>query len=283
MTVRIRKIAVDGIGPLRGFSLEPADLTVVEGDNEAGKSSIVVALHRHLSGTFRRANLASFEGVRRNVPGYDGEVSIELEPNPPAPAPGVGPAAFLEKLCSDPLLWNLLVIPEGRASDTSVGSGNDWLAESLQHLSGFDPDPLYGSIRNTAGLTPTGQDRKDWAERTAEIEKRIGDIESFLASLEELRGQEESLRTERSELAGLDRQAAEEREAVDFDRYDRARRALESLTEAEAELPGYQRFTPADLQTWRRLEGEQARAEVAAGEARRELDILLSEHADAGK
>ena len=60
MTVRLRKISIHGIGPLREFDLELSDLTVIEGDNEAGKSSIVVALHRALRDTFARSNAPSF-------------------------------------------------------------------------------------------------------------------------------------------------------------------------------------------------------------------------------
>ena len=73
MSIRIRRLTVDGIGPLRDLCIEPGNVTVVEGSNEAGKSSIVVALHRYLCASFPRANLASFEGTRRGVPGYDGD------------------------------------------------------------------------------------------------------------------------------------------------------------------------------------------------------------------
>lgn len=282
MSVRIKKLTVDGIGALHGFALEPGSLTVVEGDNESGKSSIVVALHRALRASFARTNAASLEGVRRNVPGYEGDVELELvRSDPSAPGQGEPVSAPPKKLGENPLLWNLLVIPEGRAAEHVVGASGDWLQESLDHLTGFDPDPLCRSIRSRAGLTPTDRDTRDWGDRTAQIDDEIQKIESFLNSLAGLPEHEAHLRAARSELSKLKKEARAERQAVDFDRYEGARNALSTFQAALAELPNYERYTDDDLKQWRQLESDRDQAKATLGEGQDGVEARENELSEA--
>lgn len=282
MSVRIKKLTVDGIGALHGFVLEPGSLTVVEGDNEAGKSSIVVALHRALRASFARTNAASLEGVRRNVPGYEGDVELELvRSDPSAPGQGEPVSAPPKKLGENPLLWNLLVIPEGRAAERVVGASRDWFQEAFDHLTGFDPDPLCRSIRSRGGLTPTDRDTRDWDERGTQIDDEIGKIESFLNSLASLPEQEAQLRAARSQLADLQQEARAERRAVDFARYQGARKALNTLETAEAALPNYERYTDEDLRAWRQVQSDRGQAKATLGQAQEGLEARESELSEA--
>jgi len=296
VSVRIQRITVDGIGALHGFTLEPGDLTVIEGDNEAGKSSIVVALHRGLRESFARINATSLGGVRRNVPGYDGDVQLDLvRSDPSAPGQGEPVSAPPDRLRENPLLWNLLVIPEGRAAERVVGASGDWLQDSFDHLTGFDPDPLCRSIRSRAGLTPTDRDTRDWGERAAQIDDEIQKIESFLSSLAGLPEQEANLRAARSDLTKRQEEARAERQAVDFGRYQVARNALSTFQAALAELPNYERYTDDDLNQWRRLESDCDQAKATLGQAQEgvearekellealdDIDQLEREHAEA--
>ncbi|MCP3905242.1 MAG: hypothetical protein GY715_16575 [Planctomycetes bacterium] len=292
MTIRLHTLEIDRVGPLRGFRLEPTDVTVVEGDNEAGKSSIVVGLHRALRETFARSNAPSFEGTRQRTPGFDGEVSIEITHVDGDGAPLAGPPALL---CDVPLLWSLLVIPEGWAGSRTVGSSSDWLQEAIQHLTGFDPEPLERSIRGQAGLTRTGRDAKEWSERGLSIDGQIRAIESFLESLEHLGAQEAELRAARGRLQDLDAAATEERAAAEFDRFERLRKQLDVVDTTERTLPNFARYTRDDLARWRRLDGERREAQAGATEAqsavetrerevteaRTDVERLREEHRDA--
>jgi len=109
------------------------------------------------------------------------------------------------------------------------------------------------------------------------IETSIDGIEHFLASLEALGDQEKKLRAVREDLTKIEREARDERQAIDFDRYDRARRALSALNSAEAELPGFDRFTDDDLVAWRSLDTERARQEHTLREARATADTRQGE------
>ncbi len=263
MTIRIGRIAVERFGALREFTLEPGDVTIVDGDNESGKSSLVDALHAGLRRTFRRGNAPSLEHLRRDVPGYEGEPEVEL-------VDGAGNDAGFppDLLRENPILWNLLLIPEGGASSREIGSAKrDWLDEAKRHLTGFDPEPIRRLLRGRAGLTPSLRDAKEWRERDEALTRIVEDGTAFLESLDDLAAHEAGLRRTRRQLAAVDAEAAQERQAVAFDRHRRAARALAALRESLRELDRLARFTERELREWRlldrRREGDAARLEAA--------------------
>ena len=45
MSIRLERLTIRNIGPLQELRLEPSDLTVVHGPNEAGKTSCIDAHH----------------------------------------------------------------------------------------------------------------------------------------------------------------------------------------------------------------------------------------------
>jgi len=264
VSVHIARIRIDGFGPLRGFEISFDRLTVVVGSNESGKSSIVDALHAWLRGSFRRANAVSWDGVRRNLPGYDGSVEVEL-------ASGAGAVPAI--LCDEPLLWNLLVIPEGRAGLRRVGSGQeDWLVEARPHLTGFDAETIRSRVRERAGLTPKDRDTKEWAEQKGQLADRRQAIESFLDGLASLGPREAELRARRAVLARLETAAARERAATDFDMWGRAAAALSAAGAARAELLGLERYEDNDLRRWRGLDVDLAHQAARQLDARRARD-----------
>ncbi|MHC5112924.1 MAG: ATP-binding protein [Planctomycetota bacterium] len=277
MSVRLRKIEIDRVGPLRGFSLVPGDITVIEGSNEAGKSSIVVGLHRGLRDTFPRVNMPSFGGTRSKTPGYDGTASAEIVHAGADGAPVAGPPPLL---CDNPVLWSLLVIPEGNASHTAVGS-TDWFADALPHLTGFDAEPLQRTIRERAGLTRTERDAKEWKEDTERITRDIDRIEAFLAMLETLGAQEEELRAGQRRVEELERAAARERAAVAFDGYERLRARLDLIDDVDRTLPNFARYSPDAVRAWRGLEKDRNGAVAAAAEARAAMETRTAEVSEA--
>ncbi len=247
MSLHLARMRIDGFGPLRGFEISFDRLTVIVGSNESGKSSIVDALHAWLRQGFRRTNALSWDGVRRNVPGYDGTVEVELTAGSAAGPPVI--------LCEQPLLWNLLVVPEGRAGLRRVGSGQeDWLVEARPHLTGFDAETLRSRVRERAGLTPKDRDTKEWADESGRLAGRREGLESFLAGLASLGEHEAELRARRADLARGEATAARQRAAADFETWRRAASALAALAVARTELANLERYGEDDLRRWRGLE-----------------------------
>ncbi len=264
MGLRLRRIHIDRFGPLRDYTLEPDALTVVEADNEGGKSSIVDALDAWLR-ELHKARVAVWGG-RVGRPGFDeGTVEVELEGGD---LPGV--------LLDNPILLNLLVIPEGRASSRQVGTAKrDWLEEAKQHLAGFDPDPYRRRLRERGGLTPTGKDSRDWTQRGEQLESLGDRITRFLEAVDVLAAREAELREVRGRREAVERELDLERRAVDFDRYRRASAALQTLEQAREALSELERFRAVDLEAWRGLDRERAEAsgaEQAAATALAEVE-----------
>ena len=79
MSVRIERLAIRDFGPLRELLLEPADVTVVFGPNEAGKTSCIDALVRALRDRVRSGNKKLIEGFREG-PGFTGDIELKLSP-----------------------------------------------------------------------------------------------------------------------------------------------------------------------------------------------------------
>ena len=261
MSLRIARMRIDRFGPLVGLDLTLGSLTVVVGDNESGKSSIVDALHAWLRRSFRRTNAVSWDGVRRSVPGYDGQVEIEL-----ASESG---GALPTRLCDEPVLWNLLVIPEGRAGMRRIGmTQRDWLVEAKPHLTGFDAEAIRGRLRERAGLTPTDRDSREWAEEEERLARRQSAIEAFLDGLGSLGPREAELRARSEELRRLEDEAAREREAVDRLPWRRAAAAQETVDRSTDELAELGPGSEDDLRAWRGLELELGRQAARQRDAR---------------
>jgi len=270
VSLRLRRIAIDRFGPLRDFVLEPDALTVIEAGNEGGKSSIVDALDAWLR-QFRRANTTVWGG-RVGRPGFDeGSVEVDL-------AGGEMP----DVLRDNPILLNLLVIPEGRASVRESGSSrHDWLEEAKQHLSGFDPDPLRKRLRARAGLTPTERDTRDWTRRSEELAATARGAGELLASVDALAEREAELRAVVARRTAVESEIELERRAVDHRSYRRANDALETLERARESLRGLERFREEDLESWRGLDRERERALGEENAARAALEALGSDRDEA--
>jgi hypothetical protein len=261
VSLRLTRMRVDRFGPLRGLDLVLGPLTVIVGRNEVGKSSIVDALHAWLRRSFRRANAVSWDGVRRNLPGYDGTVEVELTSALGATAPPV--------LCEEPVLWNLLVIPEGRAGSRSAGiAQRDWLVEAKPHLTGFDAQAIRTALRERAGLTPTDRDAREWTDEGERLVRTQAAIEAFLSDVSSLGGREADLRARSVELKRLEEAAARERMAADFEPWRRAARAQDELVRVRAELAGLELGSELDVRAWHGLEVELARQAARRQSAR---------------
>jgi len=261
VSLRITRLRIDRFGPLRDLDFALGPLTIVVGDNEAGKSSIVDALHAWLRKRFRHANAVSWDGVRRNLPGYEGAVEIDLASENGSTPPG--------KLCDEPVLWNLLVIPEGRAGTRRVGMAQrDWLVEAKPHLTGFDAQTIRERLRERAGLTPTDRDSREWSDEDQRLARRRRAVESFLGDLVSLGAREAELRTRSSELSRLEEEAARERSAADFEPWRRLAAALDATRETTAELAELERYDERDLRAWRGFEAELARQAARQRDAR---------------
>ena len=79
MSVRIQRLSIRNFGPLRNLVLLPGPVTVVYGQNEAGKTSCIDALVRALRDRVRPGRERLIEQTREG-PGFEGEIDLLLDP-----------------------------------------------------------------------------------------------------------------------------------------------------------------------------------------------------------
>ena len=239
MSIRIRRLHVRDVGPLRDFTLEPGDLTVVHGGNEAGKTSCIDALLRGLRERVRPGNRRMLD-QSRDGPGFAGAVELRLDP------PDGGP--LVELLREHPSLARLFVVRDG---DATLDSGRTWLDSIRGRLVGVDLARISDRVRMRAGLTPGGSPK---AASVAERERSAGllsRIEAFVADLPAIDGLlDERARVER-ERASLRDRIDRLREAERWERHRlvvETRSAARAAAERAAALGG---FRTEDLAAWR--------------------------------
>jgi hypothetical protein len=240
VSVRIARLEVRNFGPLRVLTLEPADVTVVYGANETGKTSCIDALARALRDKLRTGNRKLIEHVRDGAGYRSGEVDLVLSP------PDGGSLAQL--LREHPSLARLFIV---RDSDSSLEGGRGWLAAIRDRLIGVDLKKVADHVRAAASLTATGAVREARAEDRRRISERLARLDAFVADLPAIGTlAEEISRGERNRLA-LRARAERLRAAERYHRYALASDAARRARAGRAELAALERYTAADLQAWR--------------------------------
>src|SRR5690606_29319490 len=141
VSIRIERLAIRDFGPLRDLLLEPADVTVVYGPNEAGKTSCIDALVRALRDRVRSGGSKLLEGFREG-PGFTGEIQLKLVPEEGGP--------LIELLREHPSLARLFIV---RDADASLETGRNWLNAIRGRLVGIDLTKVAERVRSTAALS----------------------------------------------------------------------------------------------------------------------------------
>jgi hypothetical protein len=160
VSIRVERLSIRDFGPLRHLVLEPADLTVVHGDNEAGKTSCIDALVRALRERVRAGNRKLVEHHREG-PGFDGEIELVLRPGDGGP--------LLALLREHPSLTRLFVVRDG---DAALEAGRTWLNSIRGRLIGIDLSRVAEKVRATALLTQNGALREARADERRRLCER---------------------------------------------------------------------------------------------------------------
>jgi len=239
VSVRIERLAIRDFGPLRDLLLEPDDVTVVFGPNEAGKTSCIDALVRALRERVRSGNRKLIEGFREG-PGFTGDIDLKLSPE--------NGGTLVELLRDHPSLARLFIVRDG---DASLESGRNWLDAIRGRLIGIDLGRVAERVRIAASLVTTGALREAKQDERQRLSERLARVEAFLEDLPAIALLAEDL--ERTEaLRQQTRTRCERlRLAERHDRYRVAREALRSWRAAGQELEQLASYGDEDMGQWR--------------------------------
>lgn len=239
MSVRIERLAIRDFGPLRDLLLEPDDVTVVFGPNEAGKTSCIDALVRALRERVRSGNKKLIEGFREG-PGFTGDIDLKLSPDSGGP--------LVELLRDHPSLARLFIVRDG---DASLESGRNWLDAIRGRLIGIDLGRVAERVRIAASLVTTGALREAKQDERQRLVERLARVEAFLEDLPAIALLREDL--ERTEALRQQTRARCEklRLAERHERYRIAREASRSWRAAGQELDQLASYGDEDLSQWR--------------------------------
>ena len=272
MSVRIQRLSIRNFGPLRNLVLLPGPVTVVYGQNEAGKTSCIDALVRALRERVRPGRERLIEQTREG-PGFDGEIDLLLDPE--------DGGTVLELLREHPSLARLFIV---RDADPSLQAGRSWLNSIRDRLVGIDLARIADLVRNRAGLTENGMLRDARADERQRLRERVARIDAFLDDLPGIgRLQEEIHQVDLQRTANRNH-GERLRAAERFERFRTAERAVGSVRENERRLRDLDRYGEQDLREWREaislLREAAAIAKTAENESSRlrdELEIAAEE------
>lgn len=265
MSVRLARLSIRDFGPLRELVLVPDDITVVYGQNEAGKTSCIDALVRALRERVQAGSRKLID-VTREGPGFDGDIELTLNPE--------DGGAVLELLREHPSLARLFIV---RDADPSLERGRSWLNAIRGRLIGIDLAAVTERVRARAGLTHGGtlresrdDERQRLAERLARIEGFIEGLPAFGKLLEETHQVERGRRRARDRVEKL-------RAAERYERFRTADRAAGAVRESERRMRELERFTDEDLAAWREAISDLREAAAVAKSAENESARLRDE------
>jgi len=239
VSVRIERLAIRDFGPLRDLLLEPADVTVIYGPNEAGKTSCIDALVRALRERVRSGNSKLLEGFREG-PGFTGEIQLELVPREGGP--------LIDLLREHPSLARLFIV---RDADASLEGGRNWLNAIRGRLIGIDLAKVGERTRAAAALGSSGDLRDAKQDERQRLAERLARVEAFLSDLPAVALVAEDIeRTERQRHKTRER-CEKLRVAERHERYRIAREALLRWRAATAEMGDLERYAEDDVGQWR--------------------------------
>lgn len=280
--MRITDINIHKFGAVEGFTLEAAPITVIWGNNESGKTTILDAMLEALFSVSGRQMQDHFQGIDR----YDKET--ELEGNLCIERRGVVltyPSATgdtLDRLAGFPPVYirNLLVV---RESDLQFyDKYASWWSEIKDHLSGFEGglDAVAEAIRGEVGLGEDG----DWVNlKGRRIRDEVLGLRETERKLDGVQSDVEELTRLRSKLRHLTLQREVTERHLSLLKRARYKEQLETaavlkrkLTEEAILVAELSRYSDTAHATWRKLETNLSAAEegLSGLESRKNNSII---------
>lgn len=265
MSVRIERLSIRDYGPLRDLVLVPGDVTVVFGQNEAGKTSCIDALTRALRERVRPGHRKLLEATREG-PGFEGEIDLVLSPEDGGPV--------VELLREHPSLARLFIV---RDADASLEGGRSWLNAIRGRLIGIDLARVSDHVRTGAALGAGDAPREARQDERQRLCERLSRLEGFVADLPAIsRLLEEAHEVERERSDKRDR-IAKLRSAERFERFRLAQRAADTVESSRKLLGELERYGSEDLTSWREAVVAVREAAVVAKSAEHETHRLRDE------
>lgn len=268
MSVRIDRLSIRNHGPLRDLVLTPGDVTVVYGQNEAGKTSCIDALTRALRERVRPGNRKMLDNLREG-PGFQGQIDLALSPE--------DGGAVVELLREHPSLTRLFIV---RDADASLEDGRGWLNAIRGRLIGIDLNRVAERVRSAASIesgssgdtlrTAREDERQRLAERLSRLEGFLADLPAISRLLEEGHQVEQKRADARERIDKL-------RAADRFERYRLAQRAADTVESSRQHLRELERYGDDDLTAWRDAVVAVREAAVVAKSAEHETHRLRDE------
>lgn len=266
MSVRIERLSIRDFGPLRDLVLVPEDITVVYGQNEAGKTSCIDAIVHALRDRVRSGSRKLLDQTR-DGPGFEGEIELILTPE--------DGGAVVELLRDHPSLARLFIV---RDADPSLEGGRSWLNAIRGRLIGIDLVKVGDILRRQAGLTPSGSPREAREDERQRLTERLARIEGFLFDLPAIGRLLEDIHQLSAQRTLARTRVEKLRAAERFERYRTADRAAGTVREAGRRLLELERYGDADLREWHEaisaLREAAAIAKTAENESARLQDDL---------
>ncbi|MDG2303637.1 MAG: AAA family ATPase [Candidatus Binatia bacterium] len=265
MSVRIERLSIRDFGPLRDLVLVPGEVTVVHGQNEAGKTSCIDALTHALRERVRPGNRKMLENLR-DGPGFQGEIDLLLAPEDGGPV--------VDLLSDHPSLTRLFIV---RDADASLEGGRGWLNAIRGRLIGIDLARVSERVRSAASLGPNGTPREARQDERQRLAERLSRLEGFLADLPAIsRLLEESHQLTRGRGAARNR-VEKLRAAERFERFRLAQRAVDTVENSRKGLQELERYGEDDLTAWREAVVAVREAAVVAKSGEHEAHRLRDE------
>lgn len=256
--MRLLRARIADFGPLRGVDLSlDADLNVVYGRNEAGKTTLLDFLLSHLFRWERRTgtrpetvlgDLARFGDASES-----GRVELRLD-GEVREYPG-GPSLLHHLGLEHAGLAGLFCVRSGELELPERESGGFW-RELKKVLAGLPEgvETLRKSAHDAAGLTPTGRlsDAGEPGRKT-----RYADLKERVETLSRLAGRLDDVTELAARIAGLE----DRLERLDAAREARIAGLHAALEEARAQMEATPPVARERVERWARLEEEESRLE----------------------
>lgn len=271
MSVRIERLSIRDYGPLRDLVLVPSDVTVVFGQNEAGKTSCIDALTRALRERVRPGHRKLLDATREG-PGFEGEIDLLLAPEDGGPV--------VELLREHPSLARLFIV---RDADASLEGGRGWLNAIRGRLIGIDLAKVASHVRTAAALGDQNKPRDARQDERQRLSERLSRLEGFLADLPAIsRLLDETHELEQERATARDR-IEKLRAAERFERFRLAQRAADTVESSRKLLGELERYGSEDLAAWRDAVVAVREAAVVAKAAEHETQRLRDDQTLAGE
>lgn len=245
--MKIRSITLKEYGPIRDFSLTPANFELIFGFNESGKTAIVEALINIL---FKKTSRV----IRYGKPQ---DIRIEIEHAGQVLNPADKKTAGVLPMGE---IGNLHYVQASETELYQKDGANFWEGVKLtlsQAGAGTTYAKIIKKIYEKVGLQAK---EKDWAVAKKPVVQGVLDrkvkLETYFAKMDEIEGNKKRARTLAEECAVLEKESRTTREMKQYLAYENLRDQHARYRANKNALADHQRYEDRYLEEWRQLDAD---------------------------